>query len=238
LVYLGWSLYGAIVGTVLGSIVAYGISFFSLKKVLNSKAEHSDVGNIYAYTKPVFLFITGVIVFYGLDLFLAKIFFDPETSGSYAIASILAKIIFLATQPIGKVMFPLSVEEGNHKKKSSKLIITSLGLISLIILFALSIFYLFPDTLIMLFSGKSIPGLSKIILLLGIGASLLSITNFVLLYKLSIGKIGRPYFIFLFIIIEAILLSVFSQNILVFSVAYVLSSSLFLFGAIFFMGDN
>jgi hypothetical protein len=135
-------------------------------------------------------------------------------------------------------MFPLSVEEGNHKKKSSKLIITSLGLISLIILFALSIFYLFPDTLIILFSGKSIPGLSRIVLLLGIGASLLSITNFVLLYKLSIGKIGRPYFIFLFIIIEAILLSVFSQNILVFSVAYVLSSSLFLFGAIFFMGDN
>jgi hypothetical protein len=83
-----------------------------------------------------------------------------------------------------------------------------------------------------LFTGKIIPESISILFYVAIAVSLVAITNLILLYKLSIGK-TRHYFIFLvFPVIEVLLLTIFSHNLVEYSIALIVSAAIFLWGTI------
>ncbi len=235
LVFLGWKVYGAMVATILASVIAFVLSIMALKKIMKSKEKRIDVPEIYSYTKPVLFVLFSILIFYSLDIIIAKMVFPAETAGFYAIASILAKTIFFGTQPISKALFPLSAE---NKKKGHNLLANSLGIILVCIVPALIAFYFFPGLLIRIFSGRYILEAQNVIFYIAVAMSLLSITNLVLLYKLSLGKI-KNYLIFLiFPIIQSLLLFFFSSNLVEFSIALITASAIFLWGAIFLLDRN
>jgi len=235
LVFFGWKVYGAMTATILSFVIAFIFSVLAIRDVMKSKEKPIKAEGIYSYSLPVFVVLFSILVFYSIDVIIAKIVFDPTTAGYYAIASILAKTIFFGTQPISKVMFPLAAEKKNQK--GNHLILNALGLVMICIFAALLMFYFFPDFIIWIFSGKHITESSNILFYLGIAISLLSLTNLTLLYKLSKGKTDK-YFIFLiFPLIEVVLLCIFSHNLIEFSIAFITSSAIFLWGAIFFLGD-
>jgi len=62
------------------------------------------------------------------------------------------------------------------------------------------LFYLFPEFIIQIFSGKTIPEASNILFYLGIATSFLSIANLILLYKLSLGKIKGYFHLLVFVL--------------------------------------
>lgn len=236
LVLLSWKVYGAMIATIVGAVVSFSISFFSLKDIFSAKEEKAETEGIYGYTAPVFSVILAISVFYSLDVILARIFFSAETAGHYAIASVLSKIIFFGTQPISKAMFPLSSESKN--KKDSQNILASASLIlCLAIVSALAIIYIFPDLLVRIFSGKTIPETAAILIFPAISIGLLSFTNLMLLHKLSLGKLNRYWILFLFVILEIVLLSYFHKNLFQYSLAYVAASAAFLWGSLSLLND-
>ena len=103
---------------------------------------------------------------------------------------------------------------------------------------ALSIFYFFPDFLVKIFSGKVVPEASKVLFYVGIAIGLVSVTNLILLYKLSMGKTRRYQYLILFVIIEVVLLSSFSSNLVQFSIAFITAAATFLFGAVVLLGED
>jgi len=237
-VYFGWQVFGAILGTVLGGFLAFVLSFFSLKDIIKSKEKKASTGGIYGYTKPTFVIILVLLVFYSVDIIIAKIFFSPEIAGMYAISSILAKTIFFGTQPISKAMFPIVAEENNSlKKKSSNAFMNALALLSGVIIIALLAFYFAPELIIRIFSGKEIYASAQILFYLGIGVGILSFTNLILFYKLSLGKVKNYMYLFVFLGIEIFLLSYFSASLFQFSIAFITSSAIFLWGVVFLLGD-
>ncbi|MEK6843998.1 MAG: oligosaccharide flippase family protein [Nanoarchaeota archaeon] len=236
-VYLGFKVYGAIAGVLAGGIIAFFFTFFQLKDIFQSKEKTAQTPGIYDYAKPAFLINSIIIIFYSLDVILARIFFAPEIAGSYAIASILGKIIFWGTLPISKAMFPMSAENLSDKKKAENIFRNALSILIVFIMTALIIFYLFPDLIIKIFSGKNIPQAAFILFFSGIAFSFISLTNLALLYKLSRNKIKNHAYLFIFIIIEIILLSVFSSNLFQFSIAFITSSAIFLWGSLYLMND-
>jgi len=192
---------------------------------------------IYNYAKPAFFITLVIIIFYSIDIVIARIVFSPEISGMYAIASILSKSIFWGTNPISKAMFPLSAEKNINDKKSKNVFLNaSLILIALIVV-ALFLFYFYSSFIVQIFSGKVILEAASILFYLGLGTSIISLTNLILVYKLSLGKIKGYYYLFIFVIIEVLLLFYFSHNLIEFSIAFVTASSIFLFGSIFLMND-
>ena len=229
-VFIGWKVYGAIFGVILGGSFSLLISFFQLKDVIKSDEKEADTIGIYNYAKPALLISAMIIIFYSLDVIIAKIFFEPEIAGAYAIASILGKIIFWGTLPISKAMFPMSAE--NKKNKTDNIFQSSFFILIFFIVISLLFFYFAPNFVIKIFSGKQIPLASSILFLLGISFSLISITNLILLHKLSINKIEGYKYLILFIFIEIILLSNFSSNLLEFSLAFITSSAAFLWGSL------
>jgi O-antigen/teichoic acid export membrane protein len=236
-VLIGWKVYGAMVGTLFGVGISFAFSFFGLKDVLNSKEKKIDSGEIYAYGWPSFFIVLSILIFFSIDVFIARIIFTPETAGSYAIASIIAKTIFFGTAPISKAMFPMSAEKSLSGRKSESILLSSLGLVFLLALIALGIFYFFPDLLIKIFSGKEIYESAEILFYLGIGTTLLSLANVILLYKLSVGKIGGYKFLVFFVLLEIFLLSYFSRNLFQFSIAYITASAALLCGAIMLLEE-
>ena len=173
-----------------------------------------------------------IMVFYSIDVLIARIFFPADVAGAYAIAAVLAKVIFLGTQPISRAMFPLSNENNSNKKKSENVFANALFLLFVAIIISLAVFYFFPGLIIGLFSGKVIPEAIGILFLLGIGTSVLSLSNLVLIHKLSIGKTKRFPLLLVFVLLEIVLLSYFSENLFQFSIAFIVSSVALLWGSI------
>jgi len=231
LVLIGWMVYGAVVATLLGTYFSLLISFVSLKKIFKSKEIETKNTGIYAYSAPVFVAIIAVIVFYSIDVILAKIFFSPEIAGYYAISSMIAKVIFFGTQPISKAMFPIA-SESKDGKKTKRVFKYAVLLLCLLILIGLLVVYFMPELLIKIFSGRSIPQITSILILPALATGILSLTNLNIFYKLSQGKVKGCFYLPIFVVIEIVLMSLFSYSLASFSLAFAVSSLIFLFGSI------
>ena len=236
-VYFGFKVFGAIAGIVLAGFLAIIFSFAQLKTIMKSKEENMDTAGIYSYAKSTFLITSLVVIFYSLDVIVAKIAFPPEIAGAYALASTLGKIIFWGTLPISKAMFPMSADHKENKKHSENILINAFGILSLGIAAALVIFYLFPDFIIRIFSGKVVPEAISVLFYVGVAFGIIAFANLILLYKLSLGKIkGYQYLIFI-VLIEIVLLWMFKGNIVQFSLAFITASAAFLWGVIMLIDD-
>ncbi len=241
LVYIGFKVYGAIIGVIFGGILAFAFSFSQLRDIIKEKEKRAETFGIYDYAKPAFIITSIIIIFYSLDVIIARIFFSPEIAGSYAIASILGKIILWGTLPISKAMFPMSADssdgKGKENKKSKNVFMNALGILLFGIIATLVIFYLFPELIIKIFSGKIVPEAISILFYLGIAFSFIALANLVLLYKLSLGRIKGYAYLLIFIVIEIFLLSFFSGNLFQFSIAFITASAIFLWGSIVLLNE-
>ena len=236
-VYIGMKVYGAILGEVIGTVCAFVLAFPSLKEVFSSKELKSNTSGIYSYSSPVFVTIFAIITFYSLDVILAKAFFPADLAGQYAMASTLAKIIFFGTVPLSKAMFPISSESHKDKKSSVKILGISLLILTACIAIALTIIWFFPELLVRIFSGNYHTAASGILFYLAISMSLISFTNLILFYKLSINKVKDYAILLIFPILQIALLSFFHSNLVEYSVTLIFLNLLFLFGSIFLFND-
>jgi O-antigen/teichoic acid export membrane protein len=237
LVYVGWRVYGAITGILVGLTTAFCLSFGKLRNILNAKEKKANVFGIYEYSKPAFCVSLVIMLFYSLDVIIARIFFSETLSGSYAIASILAKTIFMITQPVSRAMFSISTENKSDAKKSENVLLNSFAITILAILIALFLFYFFPEWIVKMFTGEIVYESVNLLFYLGIAISLLSLSNLVLLHKLSLGRMKGYGSLFLLVFIEVFLLSFFSDNLFQFSIAFVTAAAIFFWGVLFLIRE-
>ena len=232
LVYIGWKVYGAVIGVIIGALLAFLFSLQTIKQIILSKRLSCDIKDAGEYIKPTLLINFSIVLFYSMDIIIARMLFSSELAGAYSIASIISKSIFWGTLPISKVMFSLSSQEVKHTRKNilNNSFFILISLLSLILL----IFYFLPDFLILIFSGRKISEAASVLFFLGLAMSLLSISNLIILNKLSSDKISinKSSLFIMFIIVEAILLTLFSDNLFEFSLALVTASSFYLWGSV------
>ena len=202
LVLFSFKFYGAIIATVISSFIAFIFSYYSLRDIINSKEKQAIVKNIYLYSKPVFFVTAVILIFYNMDVIIARIVFSEDLSSKYAIASILAKVIFWGTQPIGKAMFPFAAEnKKSGKDKPRNILINSSLMVLLCILFILILYYLFPSQIITIFTGKQISESASVLFLLALAMTALSLTNLYSIYRLSVNKVRGYAYLLIFLII-------------------------------------
>jgi len=236
LVYFGFRVYGAIAGVILGSSVAILLSFFSLRDIFFADEKKAETKLIYIYSLPIITTVFVIMTFLYLDIIIARIVFAPEIAGYYAIASMIAKIIFFGTLPISKVMF--SISSSNEAKKKNKIIYYSAIILLLCVAAALLLIYFLPDLFVRIFSGRYISEVSNILIYVSLATSLISITNLILLYKISLGEIKNYYALILFLAVEVALLFIFRHNLFEYSIAFVTASAIFLWGSTMLLGKQ
>ncbi len=236
LVFLGFGIYGAVWGVVISSGLALMLSLFLIRDFVSVNEEIGEFDGIYSYAKPTFIVTLALVLVCSIDVIIARMVFTPEVAGSYAIASVLGKIIFWGTAPVSKAMFPISSEQ--HTKTGRGIFYNSALIVGALICAGLVIYSAFPEIVVRIFSGENLPESASILLYLGLGNAILALSNLALLYKLSRGKIRNSIWLFLPVLIQAGLLYVFSSDIIKFSIAFVLSSALFFITTIILLNQK
>jgi O-antigen/teichoic acid export membrane protein len=234
LVLLGWKVFGAMAATILSVAISFAFSFLAFRDLKNAKEKIMPTPDIYSYAKKTFFVLLSVLVFFSADVIIAGMVFDRQTAGIYSIASVLSKTIFLGTQPISKAMFPIASESAHKatKKQQKNILLSAMAMLLACLFVALLAVYFFPDLLVRIFSGRYIPESASILFYTALAFSILSITNLLLIYRLSTGAARNSLFLLVFVFIQALLLVYFSASLLQFSIAFIAASAIFLLGSI------
>lgn len=227
-VLLGLKVYGAIGGVVGASIIVFLILFLMLKKITKSKKQHNELKGIYLENFPILISITSIALIYSLDIILARIFFTPNIAGQYAFVSLIGKVILFISFAITKALLPMS-SENFEKGKNTILLFKKSVIIVAFTSFIISTFYfLMPELIIKIISLGSAQylGASGVLFILGVAYSLLSLSNVVIIYKLSINNLSRKYSysFFIFVLLEIVLFWKFHNNLLEFSLTFLFTN--------------
>ncbi|MGH2563388.1 MAG: oligosaccharide flippase family protein, partial [Ginsengibacter sp.] len=157
-VYLGYSVTGSALAILMASVSIYIFSFFPIKFIFNKKisaSPHVDTKELFVYGIPSALTLFGLTSLISTDVILVKHFFDPKSAGIYAGLSLMGRVIFYISSPIGSVMFPIIVQKHSKKESYKNTLNISLVMVFLSSL-AITIFYfLFPKFSILFFLKRN-----------------------------------------------------------------------------------
>ena len=235
LVILGFKVFGAMIGILLGASAGLVFSFYSNKDILIKKEKKIVFDRIYSQSIPYLITMIVILLIFSLDILFAKKFFSAEFAGKYAVLSMLGKAIFLGTLAVSKVMFPLTSERYYTSSDSTGLFKKSLLLISLICVIIVAIYGFFPKLIIMVLYGSQYTDMYPYLVFSGIAFSFLSLTNLIYIYGLSTNRIKNTPFLFIFLAIEIILFYLFHANILEYITGFMVSNIIMFIGSFFFI---
>lgn len=189
-VYLGFAIRGAISVYFLSFFLTYLLSFMPLRYILNKKNKTPLIDNkeLFSYGFPSALALFSLTSFITVDILIVKHFFDPRIAGIYAGVSLISKIIFYLSAPIGSVMFPLVVQKHAKGEKYQDILKLSILLTVLPSIVLTFFYFLFSKFTIQFFSNSRYLEGSY---LLGIFAVFITIYSFLSIltnFYLSINK--------------------------------------------------
>lgn len=189
-VYLGFSVFGAVLGIVISGIIGLFITFYFLKsyKIFSVGPKINFSKDIFSYSIPVFVFSLTTTSFLTIDTLLAKHYIGAHDAGIYASLSNLGKIILYGTTPIGAVMFPMVSKRFSKGQKYMNVFILSLLLTSLASFVVLIFYKFFPGVAINILYGNSFLAGDKYLIWFGLFATFYSLASLICSFYLSIGR--------------------------------------------------
>ena len=182
LVAFGFKVYGAVIGFISGTIIAFLLVFFTLKEIKNVKEIDGKVSIFSRYNFYPLVAMLLVVLLYSLDVVFAKIFFSPEIAGKYAVISMIGKIILFIVMSVGNVMLPISTEKFANGEKTRSTLKKALLLSLLICLFFLALFFIFPELIIQILFGFQYSSMYNILFYVGVAFSFISLLSLLVLY--------------------------------------------------------
>jgi O-antigen/teichoic acid export membrane protein len=182
------------------------------------------------------------LLIFSVDIILAKVFFKatPEVVGEYAVLSMLGKMIFFGTMAIGKAMFPITSEKHDNSEDTFSVFKKSFLIIIFLCIIAIGVFFFIPDIVLFFSYGSKYLVIANYLVYSAIAFSFLSLTNLIILYKLSKDQLNtkRSYFLVIFLLIEIVLLALFHNSILEYILAFMVSNIVMFIGTLFFLKIN
>jgi O-antigen/teichoic acid export membrane protein len=233
LVLVGWGVYGATIGFIVGMGIAFLFILPFIKKILISKGSEMKV-EIFSRSNLIdFFAIIVIVLFYSIDVFFARAFFAEAVAGQYAVASMIGKIVLFTTLSIGNVMLPINSErkvKGNKKSVFKKALLLT-GTVCALFLIVLLIF---PKLVVSILFGSQYVGIYPI--LFYVGASFVCIS---LWYLITLNTISKDRFslkkgcmLLIFLLLQMAIFSYFNKSVTQFSLGFLGISFISLVGGI------
>jgi len=189
-VFLGWSVFGAIVAVTIGIILAYIYSSRFIDKILEKKkiVKKFDIKPLLIYAFPVLLQALAFTSIFTTDVILVKHFFGSFEAGLYAALSTLGKIIFFAASPITATMFPIVSGRRSKGEAYQKIFFSALGVTLLMALSIVAFYWLFPNIAIGVLYGSAYLSAKAELVWMGMFILFYTLSYFLVNFSLSLGK--------------------------------------------------
>ena len=233
MVLFGMKVFGAILGVVLGGLASFIFTFYFNKEIYNKKEEKASFDGLMKMSKHYLVSMIVIYVILSFDVILAKSFFSPELAGQYAVLSTLGKIIFFGTFAVSKAMFPLTSENYETKRNTKDLFKKSAFIVTGLCVAATLIFMLFPKLVIFILFGNQYIEMAPYLGYSGLAFSFLSLSNLIIVYGLSVNRIKNSYYLFIFLLIDMMLLFMFHSSIKEYIMAFMVSNIIMFIGTLF-----
>lgn len=191
-VMLGFALHGVMGALILASLVSILTIYYPLRDVISKKSHIVElrIKEILSYAIPAAAATLFLTAFTSVDLFLVKHFFSPSIAGEYAGVSLLGKIIYFFSYPIGMVMFPLITRRHASNQSTHDVLLQAIGLVLLPAMFLTIIYFMIPDVLITLLLHKpEYLHVSNLLGFTGIFLTLFSLLSLMTNYFLSTRRV-------------------------------------------------
>lgn len=206
-VWFGWKVNGATLAYVLGFGIPILFALFPLRNYLKKNdVKNIESKEIYKYALPMLIMLIALTAFFSIDVILVKHFFSGLDAGYYSALSILGKIIFFGCISISQVMFPKASEMHELKGKSKGLLYKSIGMIGLLIVPIILLYFLIPEFIIKIVYGVSYLPVAPLLGWFGLFMGLFSLVYLVSFYLMSINKTRFVIVLFLVDVLEVILI--------------------------------
>ncbi len=214
-VYWGYSVLGAVWGVVIGTVLAYILSFFMIKGTVFDigKSGEYKLGKFLRYSLPVLLQSLAFTSFFTSDVILVKHFLSSYDAGIYAALSNLGKIVFFASAPIAATMFPIITQRYSRGENYSKILIASIGATAAISFGVCLIYFIFPQFSVGILYGEKYLQASQNLFRMGLFIAFYSISYLLTNFYLSIGNIKIVYYPLAIALFQIVGISVWHDNI-------------------------
>jgi len=214
LIYVGFSVAGALWAGVLANLAIIIMTFFLLRYLF----EYGQVApvkgrsqEVVSYGFPVAISLFCYTALTNLDVVLVKHYFDGSTAGQYAAASILAKVILYLPGAIVLALFPKISEMHVLERDSTGLLVKALGLTAILSGFAVGI-YLFYPSVVLLFFGQKFTEAVPLIGLFGLAMLPFALISIVINFYLARRDIGFIYLLAGSTGLQVVLITLFHQS--------------------------
>jgi len=214
-VFLGYSVTGAVGAILISGLSGYFISFLPLRFLFFNKSKMPDIQTkeLFHYGIPSVLTLLGLISFISTDIILVKHFFDPIQAGQYAGLSLVGRVIFFMTAPIGNVMFPIIVQKHTKGLHFSNTFKMSLVLVVVPSLLLTLMYFLFPDFMVIFFlKRQQYLAVAPLLALFGLYMTFYSMLYLLANFYLSIKKTKIYIPILIGALLQIVLITIYHQN--------------------------
>jgi O-antigen/teichoic acid export membrane protein len=234
LVSLGFRVYGAVIGFVIGGIFAFFFVFPFIRKITSAEKIDEKVNIFSKEIASTFLAVLFIVFIYSTDVIFARIFFSKEIAGIYGVISMIGKIILFGATGISNAMFPISSEKfvsGTGTRGVIKKALLAAGLWAGMLL---AFFFIFPELVIRILFGEQYLLLKDVLIYVGVAFSFISFLNIFVLYKISTDKFKPKHILVLaiFWIIQMAILYFINGSIESFSIGFMVSTIITFIGSI------
>jgi O-antigen/teichoic acid export membrane protein len=238
-IYLGLKSFGAILGIILSMLIAYVILLIPLKNILKLKASDNENSNIDIkdFYKSTFLILISTILLTLItyfDIILVKHFFSSADTGYFSAASQIGKIILFFPASISVVIFPRFSEKYEKNESLRGTFLKSILIFLATSIVFLLLYYFFPEQITKIIYGAVfIKITSKLIFLYGLYMTIIGLINLQVFYFISIKKFWYLSYLFIFILVEMILIFLYHDTLeIVIYIEIIISFLLFLINSI------
>ncbi len=214
-VYLGYSITGAVGALVAASIVAYILGIIPLRVIISKKTTipKIDTKQLFKYGIPSALTLIGLSSFISADILISKHFFEPDQAGLYAGLSLMGRIIFYITVPIGSVMFPIIVQKHSRQEDVSNTLKLAALFVLIPSVLLTTLYFIFPEFAILFFLKKTeYLVVAPYLGFFGIYITLYCLLYLLATYYLSIKKTNVYFPILIGALLQIALIYAYHQN--------------------------
>ena len=215
LVFLGFNVYGALLATLIFSVIDFIFSFFPLRKIIKNRGKEVNIGikDFTSYAVPASVAIFSLSSFISTDVLLVKHFFTPVEAGLYGGLALIGRVIFYFTGPIAFAMFPLIVKKHSLGEKYRNLFNISLLMVIIPSVLITAFYFIFPEFTIQLFlGGKGYLLMAPFLGIFGIFLTLFSINNVFINFFLSIKKTFVSWIVLIMAMAQIVLIYYFHKD--------------------------
>ncbi len=216
LVMLGWGLYGALAGFLISLLLPLIFGIVYLRKVIffnTNDAPHISYRNLISVGVPSAITVFCLNALISNDILLVKYLFSPFETGQYAGLSLIGRVIFYISAPVGTVMFPVIISKISKGEKYKSILYLSLGLVGLGSALITTFYYLFPEFTVLFFlKREEYLTVTQYVGRFGIFITLYALLSILSYYFLSIKNTSFSWVLLCGTVFQVILISLFHND--------------------------